>query len=77
MKNLFNKQDVDQTIERINALASDTQGQWGKMSVDQMLAHCNVTYEMVYGLPPFYSRAVDEMYRGILYKPLKLPTSVS
>lgn len=36
-----------------------------------------VTYEMVYGLPPFYSRAVDEMYRGILYKPLKLPTSVS
>ena len=35
-------------IERINSLKSDTQPQWGKMNVAQMLAHCNVTYEMVY-----------------------------
>ena len=26
----------------------DTQPQWGKMTVAQMLAHCNVTYEMAY-----------------------------
>ena len=36
-----------------------------------------VTYEMVYGLPPFYSRNTDEMYQGILYKPLKLNSSIS
>jgi serum/glucocorticoid-regulated kinase 3 len=36
-----------------------------------------VTYEMVYGLPPFYSRNTDEMYQGILYKPLRLNSSVS
>jgi Protein of unknown function (DUF1569) len=35
-------------IQRINKLSSSTQGLWGKMSVDQMLAHCNVTYEMAY-----------------------------
>ena len=32
-----------------------------------------VTYEMMYGLPPFYSRDVAEMYDNILHKPLKLP----
>ena len=31
-----------------------------------------VTYEMLYGLPPFYSRDVTEMYDAILHKPLKL-----
>lgn len=36
-----------------------------------------VTYEMVYGLPPFYSTDVDVMYQGILHKPLKLKQTVS
>ena len=31
-----------------------------------------VTYEMLYGLPPFYSRDVAEMYDNILHKPLRL-----
>jgi len=48
MQNVFIKKDCDQLIDRINQLKSDSQPLWGKMSVDQMLAHCNVTYEMVY-----------------------------
>ncbi|XP_066558680.1 serine/threonine-protein kinase Sgk2 isoform X2 [Amia ocellicauda] len=32
-----------------------------------------VLYEMLFGLPPFYSRNVAEMYDSILYKPLHLP----
>ncbi|XP_039272059.2 serine/threonine-protein kinase Sgk3-like [Styela clava] len=36
-----------------------------------------VLYEMLYGLPPFYSRDTHEMYQNILYKPLKLRTNVS
>jgi len=48
MQNVFLKEDCDQFITRINELKTDTQPLWGKMSVDQMLAHCNVTYEMVY-----------------------------
>ncbi|MBS7253726.1 DUF1569 domain-containing protein [Flavobacterium branchiicola] len=48
MQNIFQKKDCDQFIDRINHLKSDSQGLWGKMSVDQMLAHCNVSYEMVY-----------------------------
>uniref|UniRef100_A0A8C2WA31 Serum/glucocorticoid regulated kinase 2a n=1 Tax=Cyclopterus lumpus TaxID=8103 RepID=A0A8C2WA31_CYCLU len=36
-----------------------------------------VTYEMIYSLPPFYSRDVGEMYDGILHKPLPLPPGKS
>ncbi|KAI6654627.1 Serine/threonine-protein kinase Sgk1-like [Oopsacas minuta] len=36
-----------------------------------------VLYEMMYGLPPFYSRNITEMYEAILYKPLHLKSTVS
>ena len=48
MQNVFLKVDSDQFINRIKQLDSNRQPLWGKMSVDQMLAHCNVMYEMVY-----------------------------
>ncbi|WP_281233359.1 DUF1569 domain-containing protein [Flavobacterium gelatinilyticum] len=48
MKNIFSKTDSEEFIDRINQLGVDSQPLWGKMSVDQMLAHCNVMYEMVY-----------------------------
>jgi hypothetical protein len=48
MKNVFDRTDVDETIVRIHQLNKDSQRLWGKMTVDQMLAHCNVTYELVY-----------------------------
>ncbi|MEO9894698.1 DUF1569 domain-containing protein [Aurantibacter sp.] len=47
-KNLFDENETQQTIERINNLTSETKGLWGKMSVAQMMAHCNVAYEIVY-----------------------------
>lgn len=48
MKNLFNQEELNETIQRIEALTPSTKPLWGKMSVDQMLAHCNVAYEMTY-----------------------------
>lgn len=48
MQNIFQKEDCNQFVKRINLLTPDTKGLWGKMTVAQMLAHCNVTYEMVY-----------------------------
>ena len=48
LPNIFTQQVVDGVIERINKLTPASQPQWGKMSVDQMLAHCCVSYEMVY-----------------------------
>ncbi|MBI3235706.1 MAG: DUF1569 domain-containing protein [Bacteroidetes bacterium] len=48
LPNVFNKEVSDAIISRINQLQSNTQPKWGKMNVAQMLAHCNVTYEMLY-----------------------------
>lgn len=48
MKDIFSKTVSEEVMQRINALSPTTEGQWGKMTVDQMLAHCNVTYEFVY-----------------------------
>ncbi|MBP7415454.1 MAG: DUF1569 domain-containing protein [Pyrinomonadaceae bacterium] len=46
--NIFTKEVSNGIIERINTLTPESQRQWGKMSVDQMLAHCNVAYECIY-----------------------------
>ena len=48
MKNIFDKNISDNMIERINQLSSDSKAEWGKMSVDQMLAHCCITYEFIF-----------------------------
>lgn len=46
--NLFDRKEADETIDRINKLNPDAQPLWGKMNVEQMLAHVNVTFELVY-----------------------------
>jgi hypothetical protein len=48
LPNIFTVQVADDVIERINKLTPQTSAGWGKMNVAQMLAHCCVTYEMVY-----------------------------
>lgn len=48
MQSVFDQAVVDALIVRIDSLSPSTRGQWGKMSVDQMLAHVNVPYIMVY-----------------------------
>lgn len=48
LPNIFTQQVAGDVIGRINKLTVTSNPQWGKMNVAQMLAHCNVTYEMVY-----------------------------
>lgn len=48
MVNIFSAEGVVDFINRINKLSSQTKPLWGKMNVGQMLAHVNVSYEMVY-----------------------------
>lgn len=48
MKNIFSKGDCDEFINRISKLEPNSKALWGKMNVSQMLAHCNVSYEMIY-----------------------------
>lgn len=66
MKNIFDKSDTQSIIDRINNLSPTTKGQWGKMSVDQMLAHLNVAYEMTYEdkhpKPNFFMKWILKMF---------------
>lgn len=48
MKDIFDKTVSEETINRINSLKPNSERKWGKTTVDKMLAHCNVTYELVY-----------------------------
>jgi len=48
MINIFDQKQTDAIIARINKLTPETKPLWGKMSVDQMLAHCNVSYELAF-----------------------------
>lgn len=48
LPDIFSAEVTDGIIARINQLTPSSQPAWGKMSVAQMLAHCSVTYEMVF-----------------------------
>jgi hypothetical protein len=46
LPNIFDSLVVTQLKARIEKLSANTPPQWGKMNAAQMLAHCNVTYEL-------------------------------
>lgn len=48
LPNIFTIQVADDVISRINKLTPQTSPGWGKMNAAQMLAHCCVSYELVY-----------------------------
>ena len=48
MKSSFDQTYTNEVVARINQLTPTTTPGWGKMNVGQMLAHCNVAYDMAY-----------------------------
>lgn len=46
--NIFTAKVANDVIARIEKLSPNSKAQWGEMNVGQMLAHCNVSYEMIY-----------------------------
>jgi len=48
MASIFDNGDVEDMISRLNNLTPETNAEWGKMNVSQMMAHCNVAFEMTY-----------------------------
>lgn len=48
MKNIFELTVTNEIISRIESLNPSSKALWGKMNVSQMLAHCCVSYEMVF-----------------------------
>ena len=48
IEDMFDPQGKERMLERISNLTPDSKPQWGKMNVSQMLAHCNVAYEIAH-----------------------------
>lgn len=48
LPNVFSPEVAQSLLQRIQQLSPAQAPLWGKMNVAQMLAHCNVSYEMVY-----------------------------
>jgi hypothetical protein len=49
MPSIYNTFDNQNLIERIEKLTADAQPNWGKMSVDQMLSHCQAPIDVAFG----------------------------
>lgn len=49
MNNLFNPKDAANILMRIENLSAKANRQWGKMNVNQMLAHCNASLDTALG----------------------------
>ena len=49
MASIFNADDNQKTIDRINKLSSETKAEWGKMNVAQMLSHCQAPMDVAFG----------------------------
>ena len=48
IQNIYTAPVAEQFINRINKLSANTEKQWGKMNASQMMAHCNVSYDMAF-----------------------------
>jgi hypothetical protein len=69
MKNLFERDAVDEVIARIDKLEPATQRQWGKMDVAQMMAHCCAALDMASGRvnPPriLLGRVIGPIFKSV------------
>lgn len=70
MKNIFESAVTSEIINRINNLTPSTPQLWGKMTVAQMLAHCNVSYELVYDKTHPKPNAFMKLIMKVLVKKL-------
>jgi Protein of unknown function (DUF1569) len=55
MPSIYNQTDNDTFIARINLLTNESRPIWGKMTVDQMLSHCQAPIDVAFGTLPLRS----------------------
>ena len=70
MKNIFDKDTVNDLIHRVNNLSANQDRQWGEMDVAQMLAHCCITYEMAYDDKHKKATGVKKLMLKLFVKPI-------
>lgn len=66
--NIYAEDYTNEVIQRINNLTPETKPDWGKMSVDQMLAHLNVAYDMSFTEKYTKPNAVAKFFLKLMVK---------
>ena len=69
MKNLYQREAVDEVITRIDQLQPAAQRKWGKMDVAQMMAHCSGALNLAAGELVLPRMFVGRLIGGF-FKPL-------
>ncbi|MFN3753635.1 DUF1569 domain-containing protein [Flavobacterium sp.] len=68
MSSIFSKVDNDVIISRIHQLTPESKALWGKMTVDQMLSHCQAPLDFAFGKTPmkanFLMRIIGKLARN-------------
>ena len=62
MKSIFDKTTRDELINRINSLNENSQAQWGKMTVAQMVKHCVQWDEMALGKTKYKQSFIGKLF---------------
>lgn len=65
MKSLFDKNTNDEIIDRIEKLTPTLKPLWGKLEVEQMLAHLNLSLQVNFGQIELKSGFLSLFFRGI------------
>ncbi len=81
MKTIFNHMHAAEILRRIDKLSPNSQPQWGKMDVAQMLAHCSSFQDIAMGnsFPPrsWLGIIVGRFAKQIIYNDKTLPHNMS
>ncbi|MBS4199138.1 DUF1569 domain-containing protein [Bacillus sp. FJAT-49732] len=81
MKNIFDHMYTAEVLKRIDKLSPNSQQQWGKMDVAQMLAHCSSFQDIAMGnsFPPrsWLGIIVGRFAKQIIYNDKTLPHNMS
>lgn len=68
MKSIFNKEVMQQILQRIDRISPDAKNIWGKMTAYQMVKHCTVSEEMFLGKKVYKRLFIGRLFGKIALK---------
>ncbi|HMR46563.1 MAG TPA: DUF1569 domain-containing protein [Bacteroidia bacterium] len=68
MSSLFNRQDNERIVARVEAVQSEKKAIWGTMSAEQMLLHCQQPFKVVFEELRLKRSLVAILFGGLVKK---------
>ena len=66
-RTILNPIFIQRILERANQLRPDSQPSWGKMTVTEMLSHCNLAHQSILKAPKASNKATLKQWFGKIY----------